>query len=354
MRLYAFGSNGSGQLGIGSKDDVSTPQVCLFPEGSELPGRPLKVAAGGNHTLVLLDDGNVYYAGSPRDGRAQLGTSLASTTSFQRAYISDLGHKVTTCSAFWEGSVFVSNENVCYTTGSGSKGELGTGASLNSLDLQMLQNFPPDRLHDQSTVMNVASAVDHTVVVLANGDVWGWGNGRKGQLGDPKGFVPAPRRLQCLDFPVFRAVCGREFTFLIGQGGLCAVMGSDKYEVKARAPATVTDWKDIGASWGSIFVLKKDGEIESWGRNDHSQLAPPGLADIEQIAVGSEHVVALTKEGKVVAWGWGEHGNCGAGTNENGDVKGRSNQVNIGQYGKVLGLGSGCATSFFWTEDVPP
>ncbi len=353
MQLYAFGSNGSGQLGIGSTNDVSTPQLCLFPDDTKLPSRPLKIVAGGNHTLLLLENGTVYYAGSPRDGQVNPGSHLCSTSTFRKAYISILGDKVMNCSAFWEGSVFVNAENQIFTAGLGSKGERGIGGISASLGLQMLKNFPPHHPQDRSKIIDVASGVDHTVVVLADGDVWGWGNGRKGQLDQPEEFVWEPRRFSYLEFPVIRAVCGREFTLLIGNGGRCTVLGSNKHAIKSQKPSAVCEWEDISASWGSLFVLKSSGRIESWGRNDHGQLTPPGLPAIQQIAAGSEHVVALTKENKVISWGWGEHGNCGSNTDENGDVKGYWNEVSFNQaecHQEVLGIGAGCATSFFWTE----
>ena len=353
MQLYAFGSNGSGQLGIGSTNDVSTPQLCSFPDGTELPGRPLKIVAGGNHTLLLLDNGTVYYAGSPRDGQVNSGSPLPSTSTFRKAYISRLGDKVMNCSAFWEGSVFVNAVNQIFTTGLGSKGELGVGGISASPGLQMLEHFSPNHSQDWSKIIDVTSGVDHTVVVLANGDVWGWGNGRKGELAQPSEFVWVPRRFRELEFPVIRAVCGREFTLLIGNGGRCTILGSNKHAIKSQTPSAIPEWADISASWGSLFVLKSCGRIESWGRNDHGQLIPPGLPEIQQIVAGSEHVVALTKENKVVSWGWGEHGNCGTDTDGDGDVKANWNEISFDQaeyHGEVLGIGAGCATSFFWTE----
>ena len=353
MQLYAFGSNGSGQLGIGHINDVPTPQLCLFQDNTELPGRPLKIVAGGNHTLLLLDDGTIYYAGASKDGQVNPGTVLPSTLTFRKAYISKLGDKVMTCSAFWEGSVFVIAENQVFTAGLGSKGERGIGGISSSPELQMLENFPPNCSQDRSKIVDVASGVDHTVVVLADGNVWGWGNGRKGQLAQPAEFVWVPRQFRDLEFPVIRAVCGREFTLLIGDGGRCTILGSNKHAIKSQAPPAIPEWADISASWGSLFVLKSSGRIESWGRNDHGQLTPPGLPEIQQIAAGSEHVVALTKRNKVISWGWGEHGNCGSNIDGNGDVKGNWNEVLLSQaecHQEVLGVGAGCATSFFWTE----
>ena len=350
MPFYAFGSNGSGQLGIGSTDDVSSPTSCPIPE--PLPGKLRRIVAGGNHTLLLLDDGTVYFSGFQHGGGGfQTGSPSARSTIFEEAYISKtMGGKVKFCSAWWEGSVFVDNDDCIFTSGSGSKGERGTESSLGSVGLARLQDFPEDSTPDRGKIVDLASAVDHTVAVTSDGSVWGWGNGRKGQLDFPNEVVTRPRKFTTSGHSVARAVCGRDFTFLIDKDGTHKIFGSNKWQLYENAPAKGSDWKDVCASWGSLYILKKDGEVISWGRNDHGQLCPPDLPKIDQIAVGSEHVIALTKDGRVIAWGWGEHGNCGVDTDEGGDVKGRWTEIATEPDERVVGVGAGCATSFFWTE----
>ena len=126
---------------------------------------------------------------------------------------------------------------------------------------------------------------------------------------------------------------------------------NDRFGVRAKAPTAVPGWKQIAASWGSIYVLKDSGELVAWGRDDHGQLPPPGLPPIEMISAGSEHCLAVTKAGKVLAWGWGEHGNCGEPTDANGDVKGRWNEIEV--LGTVDRVFAGCATSFISTKERP-
>ena len=351
MPLYAFGSNGSGQLGVGSTVDIHKPKFCPLPE--PLSGRPSKIVAGGNHTLLLMDDGTIYYSGVQYDGGAALVSSSAPSTIFEEAHIFEImGGRVKLCSAWWEGSVFVDTDDCVFTAGLGSKGEQGSGKSSESAALQGLQYFPEDRGQEWGQVVDLASSVDHTVALISDGSVWGWGNGRKGQLDLPAEIAQEPRKFENAGYSVARVLCGRGFTFLLNKNGSHKILGSDKWQLQQDAPPQVSGWKDVGVSWGSVFILKADGKVESWGRNDHGQLAPAGLPDIEKFAVGSEHVVALTKEGKVISWGWGEHGNCGANIDENGDVKGKWNEIATDPSEKVVGVGAGCATSFFWTEAI--
>jgi protein ATS1 len=352
--VYAIGSNGSGQLGIGHKEDVSVPKQVLFDENID----PItQVKAGGNHTL-LLSSGGLYCSGDPSSGACGLmSDSHRSEPHFYKVRLgtedSARSSPVVLCAASWEASIIVQKDEDGHAAkissfGIGNKGELGLGELLfRSSKAQVIESFPPKGLE----IIDLAASISHVVAVLSNGDVYGWGSGRKGQLGQPEGIIHVPRRITDLDFKVVRAVCGRDFTYLLGdpESGKHAILGSDKWNVQLAAPATVYGWKDVGASWGSIFVLHKNGELTSWGRDDHGQLSPSALPPLSQIAIGSEHVLGLTTDGNVLAWGWGEHGNCGPGTT-NGDVSGQWNVIASSQYlppgSKICTIGAGCATSW--------
>jgi protein ATS1 len=355
-QIYAIGSNGSGQLGIGHKEDVSVPKQVLFD--SEPANNVTQVSAGGNHTLLLLS-GMLYYSGDATSGACGLvPENKSSDSQFQPVLLSTQDSALdksstVLCAATWEASVIVQKDEnglarKVYSFGLGNKGELGEGELLfRSAEAQLIKDFPPTGLE----VVDLAASVSHVVAVLSNGDVYGWGSGRKGQLGQPEGIIYTPRKIEGVEFKAVRAVCGREFTYLLGEPGegKHQILGSDKWNVRSGAPPAVSGWKDVGASWGGISVLKGDGKLLTWGRDDHGQLAHPGLPALSQIAIGSEHSLGLSVDGDVLAWGWGEHGNCGPGTT-NGDVKGKWNVVASSRYlpegAKISYIGAGCATSW--------
>jgi len=359
--VYAIGSNGSGQLGIGHKQDVSVPKEVIFTPSARLSTTSeVKVAAGGNHTL-LISSGEVHCSGDPSSGACGLvSNSGYPDPQFQQIRLSEGLDKspIIFCAATWEASFIVQNDEdgratKVYSFGTGNKGELAQGELLfRSSKTQLIKDFPPDG----TEIVDLAASVSHVVAVLDNGAVYGWGNGRKGQLGQPEGIIYSPRKIIGIDFKVLRAVCGREFTYLVGdpEEGEHVIRGSDKWNVRSSAPLAVPGWKDVGASWGSIFVLRVNGELLSWGREDHGQLTPPALPLISQVGVGSEHVLGLTVEGDVLAWGWGEHGNCGPNTT-NGNVKDKWNVIASSKYLppgiKISSIGAGCATSWVFISD---
>ena len=59
MPLYAFGSNGSGQLGVGHTTDLSRPTL----HKTEATDEPTAIRAGGSHTIIIYHSGNVAFCG---------------------------------------------------------------------------------------------------------------------------------------------------------------------------------------------------------------------------------------------------------------------------------------------------
>ncbi|KAE9990454.1 Phosphoacetylglucosamine mutase [Venturia inaequalis] len=344
--LFALGSNGSGQLGIGGKEDVHEPTLCLLPQNFD-SSTILGFSAGGNHTLIA-SPGLLHAAGEASDSRYPLVHKYTEAKETGRFRLSAMSAKL--CSATWESSTWVDDMDRVFTCGTGNKGELGHGEGITSLpEPKIIKDFPPSELDEQ--VVDLHGSMSHTAAVLFNGEVYGWGVGRKGQLGEPAKDCWTPRKIEGIPFEAYRVVCGRDFTYIVGapESGNHIVLGSDKFGVISNAPKEVPSWKEVGASWGSIFVLLQTGELMSWGRDDHGQLCPPGLPKIAQIAVGSEHILALADDGRVITWGWGEHGNCGTPTDEAGDVKGRWNELAVP--GEVTTIGAGCATTFIVTKN---
>ncbi|CAG7926064.1 unnamed protein product [Penicillium olsonii] len=387
MRLFAFGSNGSGQLGIGHQEDVSKPTQCLFSAGIEsnalskdLNEEITTIAAGGNHTLLLTRSGAVYATGDNTDGRCgQTSTSNQNNRPadvFNRLTLTGASGSVTEfthISATWEGSILVTSEasgDQVYVLGTNTKGELGVTEALVS-SAACVPDFPPRGMR----VTALASGMAHSVAALSNGDVWGWGGARKGQLGDENvAKIAKPVRIE-VPFFAEKVACGREFSVVSG-GGQFVVLGDPGnrwgilklpacFEVpgESRSRGLIRyPYSDIRASWHGIYVHAAgleggDAEDEvaslvAWGRNDRGQIPPQTLPSPAVLAVGSEHAVALLKDGRVAACGWGEHGNCGSDLDALRNVADRVNIISLPETvdGKVIGVGAGCATSWMVVE----
>jgi protein ATS1 len=363
MSVFALGSNGSGQLGIGHSEDVSVPKPVVFYQ--ESPADTHAIVGGGNHTLLLTKCGRLYWSGDASSGAcgpppAQDATGVA-VNCFHRMVLDDRDEPtatfrpVTMAAATWQASIFVRSDGdgrstSVYTCGTGTKGELGQGPMIVRLSRpSLLEDFPPEG----TEVVHLAACIGHIVVVLSDGTAYGWGNGRKGQLGEPATVTFSPRMIAGVGFAVQHVAAGRDFTCLLGRPdeGKYTILGADKWGITSSvggAPALLPPWKEVVASWSNLYVLRVDGTLMSWGRNDYGQNNAAVVSRIRKLAVGSEHVVALLDNDDVAAWGWGEHGNCGPVTAD-GRQGHRNTIVAVGNLPpgiRVVAVGAGCATTW--------
>ncbi|EXJ81030.1 hypothetical protein A1O3_07318 [Capronia epimyces CBS 606.96] len=465
--VYALGSNGSGQLGIGHTEDTAWLQECRFQsrcraggvegvkdgedkeddddddDGDRAREAPLtmapeyvdvkKIVAGGNHTLLLTKDGQVFSAGKFGCEASEESTTVfvqrhfdfRTNDSHVRAHfftpskpegspLSDPNHlqalttsgsvqtlsgRITDIAATWDASFVVVDHKVVFVCGTGSKGELGLGEGVERAETITkvfdVAGFEFD--HDTTDgssrsgdgngngndkhagvrirIRAIAACMAHVVVLLSNGHVFGWGNCRKGQLGervknrkvlwtptridhDLDAAIKVSRDSAGSGWPAWtpeRVVVGREYTVFLKTGETPVVWGDTRFidgesELLKRP---LEDGDRVVSAWGSIHVYSpRRGSVHSAGRNHRGQLAPSGLPAIQDLAAGSEHCIALTTDNQVIAWGWGEHGNCGGELDEKGNVAGRWNVIETPRLADeslsltVKGVSAGCATSF--------
>lgn len=258
-------------------------------------------------------------------------------------------------SATWEASLVVAADTgYVYAFGMGMKGELGLEAGCPQANLPVrMKNFPPPG----TNIVSLSSGMGHTAAVLSNGEVYGWGGARKGQLGkhgvENKLFW-SPHKVADIPFSAKRVSCGREFTIITGseEDGRFVILGSDKWKVISTAPQDLRNYSTVATSWHGIYVQFADRTIKAWGRDDRGQLPPADISKpvklAVKLAVGSEHGLVLFDDGKLAAFGWGEHGNCGPDTDAQGDVKQGWSEIetSIDRGSRVIDIGAGCATSW--------
>lgn len=269
--IFSCGSNGLGQLGLGHDEDTNRLEAVFEPLSAVRA-----IECGGNHTLVLCCDGTVWASGDNTYGQCGHEGELS------QAFVAIPG-KWRTVACGWEFSVLVGDDGI-YTCGYGPKGELGRGKTELKLGLH--------RISDLTGVEYVGACMNH-VVVQTSSEMWGWGVGRKGQLGPlVTGNVFEPTRL---DLPYGRPVLGRDFTVVNG-----GVYGKFDYELPTGLQSPL-------AMWSSVHWL--DQTVQGAGNNRHGQVLDPP-APCDQFTTGSEHGI-MVRDDEVLAWGWGEHGNCG-------------------------------------------
>lgn len=126
--VYAWGNNGSGQLGLGSTGGgVATPTLMRFSAGVATY-EVVALGAGTNFSMVIWRGGNLYTTGTNGNGE------LAMNDNTQRTYLSWTGtSNIVQMNGGWRGAVALLADGTVRAWGNGGSGQLGNGGIGNSL-----------------------------------------------------------------------------------------------------------------------------------------------------------------------------------------------------------------------------
>ena len=178
--LWACGRDVSGQLGIGSDafiragrlEDGLLPEDCHVTEPTRVAthNRALQASGGGHHSLVLTHSGGVLSFG--HNGSGQLGLGDQTTRSTPSAVPMPGGEVACAVAAGGEHSLVLTERGEVYGFGSSIYGALGRPAEAN---VQKLPCRVPLGLHGMSIRM-IAAGYDHALALAADGTVLSWGS----------------------------------------------------------------------------------------------------------------------------------------------------------------------------------
>ena len=327
--VQAFGSNGNWQLGLGHADDTSVPQVALvLPAGKVVK----RISCGGNHSMLLLESGEVYGCGSNASGQLCDDLSAKELPQWKELAMPSVESGTTAAwvdiACGWEFSVAVDSYNGVWSRGAGPKGELGLGEDIVRSDTWQRVMVAPRGSHVQ-----IQTSFENCCVAVTNDDgsgstVYGFGSNTKCQLALPKSKCAASPTVvyQSDSYAVTTVAMGKNFLLLVDDHGSIVHTGG-----AIPQSFNVEEWSkraglEVHTMWSSIHVLYQ-GSIHSYGFGVHGQifdnayfqekiLQKHANARICEMTTGSEHGILVvqvpdTKGYSVYCWGWGEHGNCG-------------------------------------------
>lgn len=256
--LYGCGWNNFGQCGDGTRTAKPRPTPVSGLSGVRA------VAAGGNHSLVLLDDGSVLAMGDNRWGEVGDGTEETRTSPTP---VTGLGSGVVAIAAGLHHSVAVKADGTVWVWGSNAVGLFGSdiGDVNGTIDT-------PRQVAGITDAVDVATGVYHSVLLAADGTVWTLGSNANGQLGRETPSTGAAR--------------------VTGVSGATAV----------------------SAGAYSTLVLRDDGSVTGWGSNDTLVLGParsterspvsvPDLAGVTSLTSGFYYALFLDADGGLRARG---------------------------------------------------
>lgn len=181
-RVMSWGTNARGQLGVDPVVVARRERPAFVPSIGVPLGLPpaLTVSAGIGFSVALLRGGVVAAWGF--NGHGQLGHDAdTGELRFRPRVVPELSG-VTQVAAGGRHVLALMGDGTVRAWGANHNGQLGNGAS--NLGHPTAFSRTPVSVLDLTGVRRVAAGVTHSLALLANGEVWSWGRGHEGQLGD--------------------------------------------------------------------------------------------------------------------------------------------------------------------------
>jgi alpha-tubulin suppressor-like RCC1 family protein len=217
--VMGWGANASGQLCLGNQTQQHSPVP--IPSLSNV----VAAAGGGTHMLYLLSDGSLEACGTNHYG--ELGDGTVTSASTPVAVVGLPDSPVVAISAASSTSAALLANGQVWMWGSGAFGQLGDGSTRKS-DVPVEVQLP-------SAAVEISCGGDllgigQSLALLANGQVYGWGNDQYGQLGNGAAVntVELPEPITGAGHVVFtQVVSGGESGYGVSASGEVWAWGSN-------------------------------------------------------------------------------------------------------------------------------
>ena len=357
-RLYGWGQNNGGQLGDGTFSNRHSLVRLPSAPGGVTDWNELELIQGAHQTKALTPDGRLFVWGLNTDGALGLGH-------FDNVHTPVENTNLPTGVASWNDVEFIRGAHSTFvrTTdgrlfgwGRNEHGTLGFGHSDPVNIPTELTNLPTGVASWNDVEFIIGEFVGTMVSFMrtTDGRLFGWGNNSSGQLAvGHSNNVYTPTELTNLppnvtswnDVEVipgwhhvfWRTSDGRLFATgpnSSGQLGLGHTnsIGNDFAE-NTNLPSNLSSWNDVEfmATMHHTRVLTSDGRLFVWGMNNgHLGLGhldnpvhtptentnlPPGITSWNDVEffVGSQQTYVRTEDGRLFGWGYGSNGRVGLG-----------------------------------------
>lgn len=263
-RLFGWGLNTSGQLGLGDTIFRSSPVLVGSNSWTY-------VSAGGSYSLGIASDGSLFAWGVNTNG--VLGIGLTTNRSSPVAVAS--GTSFTIISAGPTHALAVDTLAKLYAWGQNNTGQLGNGTTINrSAPVQI----------GTSSWSQVSAGTSHTIGLDVLGKLYTWGVNTNGVLG-------------------IGLTTNRSNPVQVG----------------------TSSWTKVSAGATHQLAIRTDGGLFAWGLNSSGELGNAttinrsspvqiGTSSWSLVSAGASSSIALDINNVLYAWGLGTSGQLGTGT----------------------------------------
>ncbi len=286
--VWSWGDNKNGELGRGASTDTcgssSIEPDCILTIG-QVDGLSdiVSISAGYSHTLALRNDGTVWAFGTNGDG--ELGNGDTNDSSVPVQVIWNENVNIVQVSAGSDFSCAIDNQGALWAWGKNNYGQLGQGIKGGDDQLTPIRVPFPNGVE----IASIATGKGHLLALDTNGTVYGWGLNASSQVGyygyqykgtddawesyilAPTVVIPATH-----DNPVIEVFANGNSSYIFradkkiypwGQYGETDEAGKTKYanlDIPEDKLNTITSVKDVAAGALHLVAVKEDGSVFTW------------------------------------------------------------------------------------------
>ncbi|XP_063621146.1 uncharacterized protein LOC134793498 [Cydia splendana] len=220
--VYSVGCNDEGQLGTGDLEHHTVPQ---YVEVDDQPNIR-QVSAGSNHTAILTDDGRVFVCGSNTEGQLGLGEDTRSTTKFTELKFME---KIAFVECGYYHTVFITTQGAVFVTGDNENQKLGIPNTATTV-------YVPEVLPLDITIKSACCGASHTFLLsMDETKIMAFGSNERGQLAMPQEieFVAEPTEIDMEKmfegYQLKLVACGAMHTAFVTDNGLLYTCGESRH-----------------------------------------------------------------------------------------------------------------------------
>lgn len=265
--VKCWGKNDRAQLGDASAFDRNSPVVALGVSGV------VDVKVGAAHTCVLLEDESVRCWGYNANGELGQGVTSSSIVLPVTPIGFSSGVASLSVGAFQSCAVFHNGTAKC--TGYNHQGQTGVGYTGTVSTPGFIQGLP-------AGIKNLVLGREHACASLSNDEVYCWGEGNAGQLGNGT-TTPSVTPVKVTGLNGITAMSsGRNTICALNTYGIVKCWGANYYgkvgvgdtvnRTTASQISIVIGVKTLVSGYEGSCAVKEDLETHCWGLNDHGQL----------------------------------------------------------------------------------
>ncbi|XP_054155588.1 uncharacterized protein LOC128954046 [Oppia nitens] len=287
-KVYAYGPNRHGCLGLGTNDkDIKQPQLNTVLTGKRL----MKIYYGFSHCIGLTESGQCYAWGCNEYGQLGIGTFTSSPTP---QLIAGLQHRtVVAIDCGNRHTLALTSDGLLYGWGRNTFGAIG--------DNTWCWRERPTPVVLTEPIESIGCGKNHSLAISCTGRAYVWGLHDFGQLGRPieesdhhickdggrkeRAFDPLPKQISGLENMTFKkGCCGPNHTILLTRTGDIYTFGQNDFGqigngqtenmCKPYKLKTAVKFKDIVAIFDKSLSLavSVDNRYWVWGYSFHRQL----------------------------------------------------------------------------------